>query len=557
MTDLERGAARTAKAAKAAKPRSPSLFAKQYPEPVWPKSLRCCLPQIMACLACGLFNFPEGLSLSYSSSLIPELQRPDSPIPITLNQGVLLASSMVGCMAVGTLLAGVVMNRFGRVNTIRYCTLPFAAGWFLVATASTYEQVLAGRILTGLANPLGVNAAVVFSTEVAPAHLRGALNGAHPTMASLGIVGGYVLGAITDWRTAAWWSGASPIVVLVLMHVTCYESPIWLVSKGRVEEAARSLHAYARRNDTEEGRERLPERQLEWLVQRRVCSESYTVEMPWYQAILNLFTQPVGYKPLLLLTVIFLAQNFSGVYITLFYAAPFFKEMGVQVDPFQAAILVGLTRLFTGVLAVVLIRKVGNRRLMTTASLGMAVCMMLSGYFTLYPENGLDGWVAVGLVLLYVSMSCCGLLTLPWTMTAELFPDRLRDVGQSFAVFTANLIEFAALQLYPTLMNGLQYGPVTGPVGIQWFFAAVALANVVFAIFFLPETRGKSLQEIEEHYQFNTLWLGRVKAPLEEPVAEAGADVFVISTTTVTDVDARKSSSESVVDVSQGDSYKL
>lgn len=71
--------------------------------------------------------------------------------------------------------------------------------------------------------------------------------------------------------------------------------------------------------------ERLPERQLEWLVQRRVCSESHATKVPWYQAILNLFSQPVGYKPLLVLTAIFVAQNFSGVYITLFYAAPFFK----------------------------------------------------------------------------------------------------------------------------------------------------------------------------------------------------------------------------------------
>lgn len=105
-----------------------------------------------------------------------------------------------------------------------------------------------------------------------------------------------------------------------------------------------------------------------------------------------------------------------------------------------------------------------------------------------------------------------------------------------------------------------------GPVGIQWFFAAVALVNVVMVIFFLPETRGKSLHEIEEHYQFNTMWLGRVKSPEEgsgvagREDAETGlpgTNVYIINTVTASDMDGRKSSTESVAEMSVGDSYKL
>ncbi|XP_034251010.1 facilitated trehalose transporter Tret1-like [Thrips palmi] len=523
----------------AAKPRSHSLSAKQAPEPTGPKGLRCCRPQILACLAAGMFNVPEGLTMAYSSSLIPELQEEGSEIPITLEQGVLLGSCMVACMAMGTLISGVVMNRFGRLNTVRFSFLPFAAGWFVVASASTYEQILVGRLLTGLANSLGINGAIMFVTEVAPSHLRGALNATQPTMASIGIVLGYVLGAVTRWRLSAWISGASPFFVVVLMQLVCYESPIWLVSKGRVEEARRSLRAYARCYDTEDAREKLPERQLEWLIQRRDCSEAQVAtKVPWYRAVLDLFTQPEGYRPLLILFVVFAAQNLSGIYITLFYAAPFFKEMGVEVDAFQAAVLIGLMRLVMGLVAVWLLGNVSVRKLMTTSSLGMGVCMLLSGYFTLRPEHGLHGWVPVVLVLVYVAMSCCGLMTVPWTMPAELYPDHLRDAGQSFTVFSADLLMFSVLQLYPTLLNGLQFGEVTGTVGIQWFFAAVSLANVVFVVVFLPETHGRSLQELQEHYQLNTMWLWRTKTRPAD--TESGNNVSTTSTVTACDSDLTK-----------------
>ncbi|KAJ1527563.1 hypothetical protein ONE63_007529 [Megalurothrips usitatus] len=550
--------------------RHSSVFQRNSPPPSAPKSLRCVMPQILSCTSAGFFSFSEGLSLSYSSSLIPQLQEKDSDIPITLEQGVLLASSMVVSMSIGTLLTGIIMNQFGRLNTIRYCTLPFALGWFLVATATTYEQILVGRVVTGLANPLGINSAVVFTTEVAASHIRGALNAAHPTMASAGIVAMYVLGAVTDWRTAAWVCGASPVVLLVLLFLFCHESPIWLVSRGRHDEALRSLRAYARCNDTEDGREKLPERQLEWLIQKRLFAESQAQnKMPWYHAILDLFRTPVGYKPLIMLTAVFVAQSFSGVYITLFYAAPFFQEMGVKVDAFQAAIYIGLTRFTVGLVAVGLVRGVGIRKLMVGSSFGMAVCMVLSGYFTLYPEKGLDGWVAVGLVLVYVAFSCCGLLTVPWTMTAELFPDQLRDVGQSFSVFIADMLMFAGLQLYPTLKNVLQHGEITGAVGLQWFFATVALLNVVFVIFFLPETHGKTLQEIEEHYQYNTMWLGRHKMPkmpgdalgpaVPTLTAKLGPENSICYTLTApaTAADSRKSSGDSSVQVSIVDTYRL
>ncbi|KAK3912061.1 Facilitated trehalose transporter Tret1 [Frankliniella fusca] len=572
MTDLEKGKAAEAAATKA---RTSSVFHRHAPPPTGPKNLRCVMPQIVACVVAGLFNIPEGLALAYSSSLIPHLMEGGDPdIHITLDQGVLIASVMVVAMCMGTFLTGLVMNRFGRLNTIRYSSVPFAVGWFLVAAASSYEEILIGRVLTGIANPLGVNSAVAFTTEVANPHIRGALNSAMTVLASGGMVIMYVLGATLHWRTAAWVCGASPFIGVLLMYFFCYESPIWLVSKGRHEEAGRSLRAYARANPTTELREKLPEQQLEWLIQKKelAASQAGGKQEPWYSTVLDLFRTPTGYKPLLLLTTVFLAQNFSGVYITLFYATTFFQEMKVSFSAFDAAIFIGLTRLVIGMLAIGLIRGVGIRKLMVGSSFGMAVCMVLSGYFTLYQEKSMGGYVPAGFVLLYVAFSCCGLLTVPWTMTAELFPDRLRDVGQSFTIFIADMLMFAGLQLYPTLMNLLQYGHITGTVGIQWFFAVVALANVVLVIFFLPETHGKSLSELEEHYEHNMLWLGRTKpdklsdASVVVPTICTSVDaegVTVLSTvlsapdttTPPAGLDARKASSDSIV--STGDSYRL
>lgn len=144
-----------------------------------------------------------------------------------------------------------------------------------------------------------------------------------------------------------------------------------------------------------------------------------------------------------------------------------------------------------------LLKQFKRRQLIMTSSLGMAACMFISGSFTLWLKQGATDlyWVPVVCFLLYVCASMIGLLSIPWTMTAELFPTEIRGIGHSVSYSMANILMFAAIQSYRTLSDFLG-----GSYAIQWFFAVVSVLGFFFALIFLPETHGKKLSEIEAYF---------------------------------------------------------
>ncbi|XP_053990061.1 facilitated trehalose transporter Tret1-like [Hylaeus volcanicus] len=217
------------------------------------------------------------------------------------------------------------------------------------------------------------------------------------------------------------------------------------------------------------------------------------------------FLKPTGWKPMTILFLFFSFQQFSGIYITLFYAVTWFQEVGSGVDEYIASILVGVTRFLCSMVNTWLLRRYKRRPLCIISSLGMAICMTVSGYFTLLIRDGDRSgyWVPVLCLLLYVCTSMVGMLTIPWTMTAELFPTEIRGIAHSISYSIANLLMFAALQSYRSLQ-----GFLGGSYAVQWFFAGVSIGAAVFVWFLLPETHGKKLSEIEEYFKNNFLAVG-------------------------------------------------
>lgn len=137
-------------------------------------------------------------------------------------------------------------------------------------------------------------------------------------------------------------------------------------------------------------------------------------------------------------------------------------------------------------------------------------------------------------LLLYVVTSMIGLLPIPWTMTAELFPIEIRGIAHSIAYSMANLLMFASVQSYRPLTRLFN-----GAYGLQWFFAVVALAGLVYAMVFLPETHGKKLKDIETYFVHNTVYFGsepasQAKKPNKKAVGERKP---IVKNTRVTDMD--------------------
>lgn len=156
-----------------------------------------------------------------------------------------------------------------------------------------------------------------------------------------------------------------------------------------------------------------------------------------------------------------------------------------------------------------LLKRFKRRFLVMLSSFCMATCMFISGAVTIWIQQGATdlNWVPVMCLLLFVCSSMVGLLMIPWTMTAELFPMEIRSVGHSLVFAIANILMFLAVQSYRTLLDVLG-----GPHAVQWFFAFMSIVGFFFGLCFLPETHGKKLSEIEAYFEKKSPTKNRVIA---------------------------------------------
>ncbi|XP_063699351.1 facilitated trehalose transporter Tret1-2 homolog isoform X2 [Culicoides brevitarsis] len=470
-------------------------------------TFKSALPQVICSIIAASFHIVIGIALSFSAIFIPQAESPDSDLPVTQTQSSWVASIIVLVGPVASISAGFIMDAIGRLNTIKLAAIPAIIGWILIAAANNVAMVLIGRVLTGFGCIIGTSPAVVYITEVARPDLRSSLISMGPTLASLGMVIGYTKGALLNWRYLSWISIAYCVVPAVLIQIFVVESPVWLVGKGRMEDAARGLkHLYKNYPQPDHTNESLADMHLNALIREKEAKrqermrrnsksddENDMKTRPKWTGLLK----PTGYKPLLILSGLFILQQFSGIYITLFYAVTFFQEIGTDIDAYTCSILFGVTRLIMSVSNAWLLNKYKRRALLMVSSIGMAICMAFSGLATYMIKTGHDtpSWIPVIFLLLYVCTSMIGLLTIPWTMTAELFPNEIRGIAHSISYSLSNIFMFAAVQTYRPFQAFLG-----SPQALQWFFAAVSVVAFFYALFIIPETHGKKLQEIEAYF---------------------------------------------------------
>nr|XP_023024184.1 facilitated trehalose transporter Tret1-like [Leptinotarsa decemlineata] len=318
----------------------------------------------------------------------------DSDLTATTAECSWIASVVVLIVPAGAISGGFIMDSIGRLNTIKLATVPTILGWCLIAAATNVNMIIAGRLFCGFGSAWGTIPATVYISEISRADLRGALVSFTPTLASLGMLICFAKGSFLHWRTVAWMANLYVVVSVVLLFLIP-ESPAWLISKGRDEEAAASLR---------------------WIHK--------------YQP------QP---------------QN------RFFYVES--------------------------------LKRTTNNMFVNTIG------------------TSDQTWVPVALLVMYVVTCMIGLLPLPWTITAELFPIEIRGVANSLSFSMANVFMFGAIQSFWT-MDRL-FG---GMAGIQWFYAAVAFISSIYSFIFLPETHRKKLTEISEYFLTNTIYLGSTKS---------------------------------------------
>lgn len=431
---------------------------------------------MLAAICAHSVSISIGICQGYSAILLPQLE---SDFKITSEESSWIASLGAVTNPIGSILSGLLAEYLGRKPSIILSSVPSIIGWIFIATATNINLMYTGRLITGIAAGMSIASYTYVAEISAPSH-RGLFQSLGPICASFGILLTYILGACVRWNIVALVSVAFSIFTLIGMQLVP-ESADYLLKKGRKNKAVKSLLWFQRTNTDitrlSSGSEKVQTRKL-------------------------YFTTGVM-KPFFILVTLFLLQALSGIYTILYYAVNFFEEANLNIDEHMSSIIVGLIRFTMSVAAALLINRFGRRTLCIVSSGGMTVTMLLAGGYFLYYDLFSDEEKRFRVLPLFgilcnVFFSMVGMLPIPWILVGEFFPLRVRPIMGGIVICLAQTFTFVCVKIYHDTIALLHFS------GTLMMFCFVSLFALLFCAFVLPETKDKSLDEIETIFKKKT-----------------------------------------------------
>lgn len=395
------------------------------------------------------------------------------------------SSAIWGCV-VGAMFAGYLSDKFGRKKILILTAILFAVSSVGAAIPVNLTQFVIARIIGGL----GIGAASMLSpmyiSEMAPADKRGMLVTLYQLAIVLGInliyfINLMIAGSGTDqWNIDMGWrymlgSGAIPAALFLMALTLVPESPRWLASKGKDDEAMKILEKI---NGKQQAATLMAE------IKDTLKEEKGTIG--------ELFAP--GLRTAMIIGM-FLAlfSQITGINAIIYYAPEIFKSVGFGTDSaLLQTVIIGLTNTVFTFVAIKFIDTAGRRKLLLWGVSGMFLCLV--GVGTVFHFELSSGPLLLIFIMGFIASFACSLGPIPWVLISEIFPTKTRGIAMSFAVLTLWIGVVLITQLTPILLSEAG-GAVT-----FWIFAANSVLLVLFTYKMIPETKGKTLEEIEKFW---------------------------------------------------------
>ncbi|XP_020799951.1 facilitated trehalose transporter Tret1-2 homolog isoform X1 [Drosophila serrata] len=448
------------------------------------------LPQYVAALAAAGGAFACGTLLGWTSPAQTEIVDNHSgyDFQVSDNQFSWVGSAMTLGAACVCIPIGFLINLIGRKWTMLFLVLPFIVGWAMLIWAANVGMMYASRFILGIAGGAFCVTAPMYTGEIAQKDIRGTLGSFFQLMITIGILFVYAIGAGLDIFWVSVICGILPLVFGVIFFFMP-ESPTYLVAKDRSEGAIKSIQWLR-------GKEYDYEPELAELreTDREIRENKVNV---W-----SALNRPVTRKALAISLGLMFFQQVCGINAVIFYSSRIFKEANTGIGPRWATILIGIMQVVATFVSTVVVDKLGRRILLLASGISMAVATTAIGvYFYLQSQDETQveslGWLPVAALCIFIIMFSMGYGPVPWLMMGELFATDIKGFAGSLAGTSNWLLAFVVTKTFDDLNEGLGIG------GTFWLFAGLTVLGVFFVFFAVPETKGKSLNEIQQELAGN------------------------------------------------------
>ncbi|XP_010688202.2 polyol transporter 5 [Beta vulgaris subsp. vulgaris] len=453
-------------------------------------------------LGCALLASTNSILLGYDIGVMSgAVLYIKEDLKISSTQEEILIGSLNVCSLIGSLLSGKTSDMIGRRYTIVLAATTFFIGALLMGLAPSYPFLMAGRVVAGIGVGYSLMIAPVYTAEISPAMTRGFLGSMPEVFITIGILLGYVVNYAFSGIPNHWnWRvmlllAAVPAVGIGMGVIVMPESPRWLVMKKRLIEAKTVLVNTS--ENEEEAEVRLREITRAWELHE---SSSFVGQSVWKELLWK--PTPATRRILIAAIGINFFMQASGNDAVIYYLPEVFKAAGIKKKKqlFAINVIMGTAKATFVMISALFLDKYGRRPLLLLGSAGMVIALSTLGLGSMFFEHTAHKptWAIVICVIAVcadVSFFSIGLGPITWVYSSEVFPMRLRAQGTSLAVSVNRLVSGVVSMTFLSVTKKITFG------GVFFILAGIMVLGTVFFFFFMPETKGKSLEEIGKLFE--------------------------------------------------------
>ncbi|CAH0731693.1 unnamed protein product, partial [Brenthis ino] len=445
----------------------------------------------------------HGCVIGFSAVLIPALRRPESHIQVTPSQESWIASIIGFALIVGNFIITPLMDTIGRKKSHLLTILPIFIGWYLLLLVNSVAGLIAARFLQGVAmGMLGPLGSIIIGEMTDPRN-RGAFLTSVSLSLTMGVMTTHALGIYFSWQQNVLICSFITFTSLVLIIYYNPESPSWLIAKGRYEEGE-EIFFWLR------GRDSVQEAELENMIaaqkmQRKssLIEEKQSLKVKvkgFFSYLRNTSKKPEFYKPIIIMSMLYTMFQFAGINVISSYAMDIIhKVVGPQANAKFIMVMLDVERVICNILAVFLMKTLKRRTLLFSSG---AVCVLSyigKSFYVYAKQNDMlpydNEWIPLLLIGIYMCSLTIGISSIPFAISGEIFPLEYRGLGGGISILCLSLNFFVAVKSFPVLTNAVGL-PIT-----YLIYAGAVVFCLSIVYFMMPETKDRTLQEIEDSFR--------------------------------------------------------